>query len=71
MFSELTCSKWQQAEQVDDGLVLGVLAMLIGAGSDTTSTVLQNFFKIIALHPEVVAAAQEGLLPGHGRRPRS
>lgn len=34
--------------------------MLIGAGSDTTSTVLQNFFKIMALHPHVVASAQKG-----------
>lgn len=34
--------------------------MLIGAGSDTTSTVLQNFFKVMALHPHVTASAQKG-----------
>jgi Cytochrome P450 len=55
-------SEWQEAKNIDDGLVLGILAMLIGAGSDTTSTVLQNFFKIMALHPHVAACAQKGSL---------
>ena len=36
--------------------------MLIGAGSDTNCTVLQNFFKIMALHPHVVAYAQKANL---------
>lgn len=34
--------------------------MLIGAGSETTSSVLQSFFKIMALHPEVMRKAHLG-----------
>ena len=36
--------------------------MLIGAGADTTGTVLQGFFKIIALNPEATSKAQQGLV---------
>jgi cytochrome P450 len=52
--------QWQEAENIDNGLVLGILTMLTGAGSDTTSSVLQYFFKAMVLHPEAAAAAQEG-----------
>lgn len=34
--------------------------MLIGAGADTTSGVLQTFFKIMALQPAAVKKAHEG-----------
>ena len=34
--------------------------MLIGAGADTTGTILQGFFKIMALHQNAVREAQEG-----------
>ena len=34
--------------------------MLIGAGSDTSGTILQGFFKVIALNPEAAQKAQEG-----------
>ena len=34
--------------------------MLIGAGADTTGTILQGFFKIMALHQDAVREAQEG-----------
>lgn len=36
--------------------------MLLGAGSDTTSAVLQNFFKVIALFPQAGQHAQKGVL---------
>ena len=48
----------QEAWNINNDLLLRILAMLIGAGSDTTSTVLQNFFKTMALHPQVVLSAQ-------------
>ena len=34
--------------------------MLIGAGADTTGTILQGFFKIVALHQDAVREVQEG-----------
>ena len=34
--------------------------MLIRAGADTTGTILQGFFKIMALHQDAVREAQEG-----------
>lgn len=37
-----------------------ILAMLIGAGADTTASVLQGFFKIMALNPGAVQKAHEG-----------
>ena len=39
---------------------MNILAMLIGAGSDTTSSVLQTFFKVMALHPQAATTAREG-----------
>ena len=47
-------------EALDNEQVLHILAMLIGAGSETTSSILQSFFKIMALHPECVKRAHEG-----------
>lgn len=40
-----------------------MLAMLLGAGSDTTSAMMQLFFKAMALHPEKVDLAHAGKLP--------
>ena len=37
--------------------------MLIGAGADTTASVLQSFFKIMALNPEAVRKAHDGEVP--------
>jgi cytochrome P450 len=37
-----------------------ILAMLLGAGSDSTSAVLQIFFKVAALHPAETSIAQDG-----------
>jgi cytochrome P450 len=45
---------------VDDEETKKILAMLIGADSDTTSSVLQTFFKVMALHPDVVSIAHAG-----------
>ncbi|KIN03249.1 hypothetical protein OIDMADRAFT_120288 [Oidiodendron maius Zn] len=51
----------QKKEVLDNEQVLHILAMLIGAGSETTSSILQSFFKIMALHPECVKKAHEEL----------
>ncbi|KAI0882332.1 cytochrome P450 [Annulohypoxylon maeteangense] len=53
--------KIQETEGVDDEMAINILAMLIGAGADTTSSVLQSFFKVMALNPEAQKAAQEEL----------
>ncbi|KAF2733120.1 cytochrome P450 [Polyplosphaeria fusca] len=53
--------KVQEEELLSDDRVCDILAMLIGAGSDTTSSYLQSFFKVIALHPHVLEKAQEEL----------
>lgn len=39
---------------------IDVLAMLLGAGSDTMSAVVQIFFKVAALYPAETATAQAG-----------
>ncbi|KAF2639905.1 cytochrome P450 [Massarina eburnea CBS 473.64] len=53
--------KIQEEEFISDDRACDILAMLIGAGSDTTSSYLQSFFKVIALHPHVMKKAQEEL----------
>lgn len=40
---------------------IDLLAMLLGAGSDTTSASLQTFFKVMALFPGAMKRAQQGL----------
>ena len=50
----------QEQEHIDDDQACNILAMLIGAGADTTSSYLQSFFKVMALHPEVWEKAQAG-----------
>jgi cytochrome P450 len=50
----------QEEELLNDDRLCDILAMLIGAGSDTTSSYLQSFFKVIALHPDVMKKAQAG-----------
>ncbi|KIW24687.1 uncharacterized protein PV07_10388 [Cladophialophora immunda] len=56
-----TLIQLQDDKTVDDEESMNILAMLIGAGSDTTSSVLQTFFKVMALHPEAVSMAQAEL----------
>jgi cytochrome P450 len=56
-----TLLELQQDKLVDDEEAMNILAMLIGAGSDTTSSVLQTFFKVMALHPAAVSMAQAEL----------
>jgi cytochrome P450 len=53
----------QKKEDIDDEKSVHILAMLIGAGADTTSSVLQSFFKVMALHPGVISKVHEGKLP--------
>lgn len=53
-------SQVQEKEGIGDEEALHILAMLIGAGSETTSSVLQSVFKIMALHPEVMKKAHLG-----------
>lgn len=52
----------QEKEGISDERACDILAMLIGAGADTTSSYLQSFFKVMALHPDVVRKAHEGKL---------
>jgi cytochrome P450 len=52
----------QEQEGINDEKAIDILAMLIGAGADTTSSVLQSFFKVMALHPEAMKRAQDGRL---------
>ncbi|KFY39520.1 hypothetical protein V494_03953 [Pseudogymnoascus sp. VKM F-4513 (FW-928)] len=51
----------QEDENIDDEKACDILAMLIGAGADTTSSYLQSFFKVMALHPKVMQKAHEEL----------
>ncbi|KAL8929255.1 MAG: hypothetical protein Q9208_001338 [Pyrenodesmia sp. 3 TL-2023] len=50
-----------KVEGLDEEAILNILAMLLGAGSDTTSAALQTFFKIMALHPDAVTTVQAEL----------
>lgn len=49
--------------QIDEDAAVNILAMLVDAGADTTSAAIQSFFKVMALHPLAMKAAQEGMLP--------
>ncbi|KAI9792802.1 MAG: hypothetical protein M1816_001534 [Peltula sp. TS41687] len=51
----------QRQENIDDEKAADILAMLIGAGAETTSSTLQWFFQVMALHPEAVRKAHEEL----------
>jgi len=51
----------QSQEGLGEEQILHILAMLIGAGADSTSSVLQGFFKIMALQPEAMKRAREGI----------
>ncbi|KAL8900513.1 MAG: hypothetical protein Q9207_005658, partial [Kuettlingeria erythrocarpa] len=48
----------QEQDGIDDSAAVDILAMIIAGGGHTTSSILQAFFKIIALHPEVAEKAQ-------------
>ena len=50
----------QKQETIPDEKAVHILAMLIGAGADTTGSILQGVFKILALHPIAVQKAQAG-----------
>lgn len=50
----------QAEERISDENTCDILAMTIGAGAETTSSTLQTFFKVMALHPEAVQRAQNG-----------
>ncbi|KAI0445690.1 cytochrome P450 [Xylaria telfairii] len=53
--------KIQDKEGIDDEKAMHILAMLIGAGADTTSSVIQSFFKVMALNPGAALTAQKEL----------
>ena len=59
-FCHITLKQIQQRELFSDTRAVHILAMLIGAGADTTGTILQGFFKIMALHQDAVREVQEG-----------
>jgi cytochrome P450 len=50
----------EEISKLDAGAIQDLLAMLLGAGSDTTSAALQIFFKVMANHPQELKTAQEG-----------
>ena len=50
----------QQREKIVDRKAIHTLAMLIGAGSEPTGTVLQGFFQIVALNQPAIQKAQAG-----------
>lgn len=51
----------QEKEGITNDQICDMMSMLVGAGSDTTSTYLQTFFMIMALHPSVMQKAQQEL----------
>ncbi|KAF3026723.1 hypothetical protein E8E14_014759 [Neopestalotiopsis sp. 37M] len=53
--------KIQKEENINDDQAIGILGMLIGAGADATSSILQTFFKIMAMNPRALHLAQEEL----------
>lgn len=50
----------QKKEGFDDNLAIGLLSGIILAGSETSTTMVHSFFKVIAMHPEAQQRAQEG-----------
>ncbi|KAK6076223.1 cytochrome p450 [Seiridium cupressi] len=50
--------KMTQGINLDDQAIIDVLSMLLGAGADTISGFLQQFFKAMAVNPEAVIRAQ-------------
>lgn len=54
-----------------DDQAISILAMIIGAGAETTSSMIQSFFKVMAMNPVAQARAQEELdrVVGPGRLP--
>ncbi|KAF2248794.1 cytochrome P450 [Trematosphaeria pertusa] len=60
----------QEEEGISDDRACDILAMLIGAGADTTSSYLQSY-KVMAIHPQTMKKAQEelGNIAGSQRLP--
>lgn len=50
----------KDASDLGEQAIIDVLSMLLGAGADTISAFMQQFFKAVALHPEVSQRAQAG-----------
>ncbi|KAK5998064.1 Cytochrome P450 monooxygenase virE [Cladobotryum mycophilum] len=61
----------QKEGNMDEVQVLSILGMAIFAGYETTASVIQFFFKIMAMHPHCLKAAQEeiDLVVGRSRLP--
>ncbi|RFU75721.1 cytochrome p450-like-31 [Trichoderma arundinaceum] len=53
--------KHQKKEGFGDDVTIGLLNGIILAGADTTTTMMQSFFKVIAMNPEAQQRAQEEL----------
>ncbi|KAL8718102.1 MAG: hypothetical protein Q9225_004724 [Loekoesia sp. 1 TL-2023] len=51
----------QQKDNIDDSAACDILAMIIAGGGHTTSSILQSFFKLMALHPDTVRKAHSEL----------
>lgn len=59
LVGRLTNMQIQEEEGISDDRACDILAMLIGAGADTTSSYLQSY-KVMAIHPQTMKKAQEG-----------
>ncbi|KAK3331310.1 cytochrome P450 [Apodospora peruviana] len=51
----------QETENITDEQAISILAMIIGAGAETTSSMIQSFFKVMAMNPTAQRKAQEEL----------
>ncbi|KAM7217290.1 Cytochrome P450 [Rhypophila decipiens] len=47
--------------EITDEIAISILAMIIGAGAETTSSMIQSFFKVMAMNPSAQKKAQEEL----------
>lgn len=55
--------KLQKEKGLDDRLTLDILKAIIVVGSETTSSMMQSFIKVLAMNPEAQKKAQEGEFP--------
>ncbi|KAI0435980.1 cytochrome P450 [Xylaria telfairii] len=63
--------KLKENEACNDDEAIGIFGMIIGAGADATTSMVQNFFKIMAMNPRAFRAAQEEIdrVVGRSRLP--
>jgi hypothetical protein len=52
--------KLQPKMGFDDEVALGILKGIVVVGSETTSSMMQSFLKVLAMNPDVQKEAQDG-----------